>query len=66
MTVPTVDELLDSTAIGCELHRWSIEGGAIDVPTDELRPVLEEAYDPNMPDWAALINYDDESGFHVA
>lgn len=66
MTVSTVDELLDSTAIGNGFHEWGVIGGSIRVTTDELRPVLEEAYDPNMPDWAALINYDDESGFHVA
>lgn len=65
MTAPTVEELLDETAIGCGLHRWAVEGGSIEVSTSELRPVLEEAYDPIMPDWAALISYDDGE-FYVA
>ena len=66
MTAITPDELLESTAIGCGFHDWSCEGGAIRVTTDELRPVLQEAYDPNMPDWLSLISWDDEGGFFVA
>jgi len=66
MPAITPDELLDSTAIGCGLHRWSTEGGAIRVVTDELRPVLEDAYDPSMPNWPSLISWDDEYGWHVA
>ena len=62
----TVQEVLDSTAIGNGLHRWGVIGGAIEVPTEELRPILEDAYDPNMPDWTALITWDEEDGFFVA
>lgn len=66
MTTPTVDDVLSSTDIGNGLHRWAVEGGSFNVSTDELRPVLEKAYDPNMPDWVELISYDDEGGWHVA
>ena len=66
MPAITPDELLDSTAIGCGLHRWGVEGGSIQVAADELRPVLQEAYDPNMPDWPSLISWDDRYGWHVA
>ena len=62
----TPDELLASTAIGCGFHNWSCEGGTILVATDELRPALEQAYDPSMPDWPSLISWDDEDGFFVA
>ena len=66
MTAITPDELLASTAIGCDLHQWCVDGGSIQVAADELRPVLEQAYDPSMPDWFSLISWDDESGFFVA
>ena len=66
MTAITPDELLDHTAIGCGLHRWGVEGGSIQVTTDELRPILEQAYDPNMPDWVTLITWDEQDGWHVA
>ena len=66
MTAITPDELLASTSIGCGFHDWSCEGGTIRVTTDELRPVLQEAYDPNMPGWPSLITWDDEDGFFVA
>lgn len=65
-SVPTPDFLLDVTAIGNGYHDWAVEGGVIRVTTDELRPFLEQAYDPNMPNWVALIDWDDENGFHVA
>ena len=66
MTAITPDELLDSTAIGCGLHQWSVDGGSIQAAAHELRPALEQAYDPSMPDWPNLISWDDEDGFFVA
>jgi hypothetical protein len=66
MTAITPSQLLDSTAVGCGFHDWDCEGGAIRVTSDELRPVLEEAYDPNMPAWPSLISWDEEYGWHVA
>lgn len=65
MTAPTVDEMLASTDIGNGLHRWALQGGSIQVTTDELRPALEEVYDPQMPDWPVLIGWDDEEGAFV-
>lgn len=66
MPAITPDELLASTAIGCGLHYLAVEGGSILFTTDELRPALEQAYDPSMPDWPSLISWDDEDGFFVA
>ena len=66
MTVITPDQLLESTAIGCGLHQWGVDGGSIQVAADELRPALEQAYDPSMPNWPSLITWDDEDGFFVA
>lgn len=65
-TAPTVEELLDSTAIGNGLHSWHVDGGVLDLTTEHLRPLLEAAYDPNMPAWPSLITYDEKSGWHVA
>jgi hypothetical protein len=59
MTTPTVDDLLQSTAIGNGLHDWPCSGGAIRVSTDDLRQALEDAYDPMMPNWPALVEIDD-------
>lgn len=68
---PTVDEVLADTCCavlwgsGVTLHRWHVEGGVIEVPASQLRPALEAAYDPSMPDWVALIGHDGD-GFFVA
>ncbi len=66
MTAITPEEMIDSTAIGCGFHSWGCETGSIRVTADELRPVLQAAYDPSMPDWPSLIGWDDESGFFIA
>ena len=72
MQPPTVDEILSDTccgvlhASGVTLHNWAVEGGTIQVTGLQLRPALEAAYDPNMPDWTALISWDEEDGFLVA
>lgn len=66
IVVPSVHFMLDATLVSNGIHRWPVDGGTIDVATDELRPVLEEAYDPNMPNWPSLISWDDETGWHVA
>ena len=72
MPAPTVDEILSDTccgvlhASGVTLHDWAVEGGTIQVAASQLRPALEAAYDPAMPDWTALISYDEEDGFFVA
>jgi hypothetical protein len=61
MTQPisTVDDLLDRTHIGGYFHEWGADGGVIRVTRHELRPALEAAYDPTMPDWPAMVEIDD-------
>ncbi len=54
--IPTVDEVLANTHIWNGIHKWSKVGGVVMLTTDVLRPLLEEAYDPNMPDWVALVD----------
>jgi hypothetical protein len=72
MPTPTVDDILRRTLSGTlwgageTLHQWRTESGAIEVSSSELRPILEQAYDPFMPDWLSLISYDCDGGWHVA
>ena len=66
MSAPTVDEILSDTAIGNGYHCWAVEGGSITVTASQLRPALEAACDSTMPDWTALVSYDEEDGFFVA
>ena len=53
--IPTIEHMLSSTLISNGIHRWSVEGGAIEVTTDQLRAALEDAYDPTMPSWPAMV-----------
>jgi hypothetical protein len=53
--IPTVDEVLDSTAVSNGLHDFAFEGGSVLVASKKLRRVLEAYYDPCMPNWVALI-----------
>ena len=57
-SVPTITDLLESTDIGNCLHRWRTEGGAITIDRATLRQALEEAYDPEMPNWPAMVEID--------
>lgn len=72
MPAPTVDEILSDTccdvlhASGVTLHDWAVEGGTIQVAATHLRPALEAAYDPGMPNWTGLISWDEENGLFVA
>jgi hypothetical protein len=65
MAVPTVDDLLRQTwndtlwGTGESLHWWRTEGGVIEVTDTKLRPALEAAYDPLMPNWPAMVEVDD-------
>ena len=54
----TVDELMDSTAVGGGFHDWATDGAVIRVTAEQLRPALESAYDPGMPNWMALVDLD--------
>lgn len=58
-TVPTVDDMLSRTHIGGHFHEWGAEGGVIRVSRAELRQALENAYDPSMPDWPAMVELAD-------
>ena len=64
----TPEELLNNTAIGNGFHLWGVEGGRIQVTTEELEPVLQEAYDSHadMEQWYCMISWDEEDGWHVS
>lgn len=62
---PTPADLMRRTAIGNGLHRWALEGGSVEIDSDELWPLLQEAYDPSMPDWPALIYWEACGGWTV-
>ena len=55
---PTVDDILSRTAIGCGWHDFHADGGLIRMSTADLRAVLEDAYDADMPDWPAMVDLD--------
>jgi len=59
---PTVDTVLTNCqrghiVDGKQTLVW-VEGGRAFIPASELRLALEEAYDPCMPDWPALVVID--------
>lgn len=56
VTIPTVNDVLASTAIVNGFHAWPVQGGTIRLAEAELRPELEAAYDPTMPDWPVLVD----------
>lgn len=59
--VPTVDEVLAR----CKVVGWKVYSpvptlawnGSM-IPADELRAALEDAYDPTMPNWPAMVQLD--------
>lgn len=57
--VPTVNDILNQTATSNGWHVFSVEGGAITVSTDELRPALEAAYDPCMAAWPSMAEIEE-------
>lgn len=59
VTVPTVTDLLIQTSTSNCLHRWPVPGGSVMLRREQLRPALEDAYDPTMPDWPAMVVIDD-------
>ena len=59
VTIRTVDDVLASTAIGGGFHAWPEQGGTIRLPEALLRPALEAAYDPLMPDWPSMVDLDE-------
>jgi hypothetical protein len=72
MIVPTAEEVLsrcefrgwnETCPLGFEpaqrMLAWTINGGEIIVASDKLRQALEDAYDPLMPNWPAMVVIDD-------
>jgi hypothetical protein len=57
--IPTIDDVLARTHLGGHFHEWGADGGVIRVTRAELRPALEAAYDPTMPNWPAMVEIDD-------
>jgi hypothetical protein len=57
--IPTVDDVLARTHIWNNIHRWPVEGGAIEITTAELRSALENAYDSLTPNWPAMVEIGD-------
>jgi hypothetical protein len=57
--VPTVEEMLESTAVGNGFHDWGVEGGIVRVSKTQLLPALEAAYEPCMPAWPVMVDMDD-------
>ncbi len=53
--IPTVADVLARTHLGGHYHEWGADGGAIRVTRAELRQALEDAYDPLMPNWPAIM-----------
>jgi hypothetical protein len=54
--VPTVEQVLAFTTIGYSMHSWACEGGSIEISSEDLRPLLEAAYDSTCPNWMAFVD----------
>lgn len=57
--VPTVEEVLSQTAVGNGFHEFAVEGGIALFAKASLKRALEEAYDPMMPNWPAMVEIND-------
>lgn len=62
---PTPEDLMNQTRTAVGQHSWPLEGGLVEIDAEDLWPLLEEAYDPFMPDWPARIGYDMSIGWFV-
>ena len=62
---PTVDDILARTHVGGHWHEWNAYGGTIRLTRAELRPALEAAYDPYMPDWPATVEIADAPTYEI-
>lgn len=63
--IPTVDDVLARTHAGGHWHEWGADGGVIRITRAELRPALEAAYDPTMPDWPATVEIADAPDYEI-
>jgi len=57
-TVQSVDDLLARTHLGNHFHEWNTDAAVIRISRAELRQALEDAYDPEMADWPAMVEID--------
>jgi hypothetical protein len=55
---PTVDQVLADVKIGPNLYAWATDGALIEADGETMRAALEDAYDPGMPNWAAMVQMD--------
>jgi len=46
------------TVVSNGFHEFGLEGGFVQISEDRLRSALEDAYDPNFPNWLALVQLD--------
>jgi hypothetical protein len=56
--VPTVEQVLTDHHLFDSIAWWDVEGGRISIDKDDLHVALEDAYDPSMPDWPAMVQLD--------
>lgn len=59
MAVPTVEDVLARCRTTNGHCVWDDDGGRVDLPEAELRQALQDAYDPLMPYWPALVELTD-------
>jgi hypothetical protein len=58
--VPTVDDVLEDTAVGCGRHQWLLDDGSmVELHTSQLRPALEAAYDPGDTNWPLCVHIEE-------
>ena len=58
--VPTVDDVLDDTAVGCGRHQWRLDDGSmVELHTSVLRSSLAAAYDSNDPNWLLCVHIEE-------
>lgn len=52
---PTVEEVLAKNLLRPGAYTWGTHGGCLTLTEAELRPALEAAYDPTMPNWPSTV-----------
>ena len=53
--VPTISEVMDDCFIGNGLYEWAHDGASGRFTYQEMHDALQDAYDPNMPNWIGLV-----------
>ena len=56
--IKTVDQVLSYNKVGPDRYVWPADGVLIEADTQTMRAALEDAYDPNMPDWTSMVQMD--------